>query len=125
MARDGGQHEKEAQTGEGGQQERQANQDATWAEPNTKTGRNGQNDKRHGRERTEAGAAKEGNKESEQKQDYWTGERWYLHTGVSKRKSEVSDLPIPHMICRCKAPGIFLKRSLEIVFKFFGFSSSE
>ncbi|GFT96703.1 hypothetical protein TNCV_1159041 [Trichonephila clavipes] len=31
------------------------------------TGRNGQNDKRHGRERTEAGAAKkEGNKESEQ-----------------------------------------------------------
>ncbi|GFX47787.1 hypothetical protein TNCV_658781 [Trichonephila clavipes] len=30
------------------------------------TGRNGQNDKRHGRERTEAGAAKEENKESEQ-----------------------------------------------------------
>ncbi|GFW49094.1 putative RNA-directed DNA polymerase from transposon X-element [Trichonephila clavipes] len=35
------------------------------------TGRNGQNDKRHGRERTEAGAAKEGNKESEQNKLVW------------------------------------------------------
>ncbi|GFW71901.1 hypothetical protein TNCV_3220771 [Trichonephila clavipes] len=49
--RDGGQH-----WGGAGQQEE--------AKP-TRNGRI-QNDKRHGRERTEAGAAKEGNKESEQ-----------------------------------------------------------
>ncbi|GFV37737.1 hypothetical protein TNCV_1001751 [Trichonephila clavipes] len=65
--RDGGQHEKEPKTGEGrGNKRRQSQPGRDVGGAKHETGRNGQNDKRHGRERTEAGAAKEGNKESEQ-----------------------------------------------------------
>ncbi|GFV58141.1 hypothetical protein TNCV_687481 [Trichonephila clavipes] len=66
--RDGGQHEKEAQNwGEGrGNKRRQSQPGRDVGGAKHETGRDGQNDKRHGRERTEAGAAKEGNKESEQ-----------------------------------------------------------
>ncbi|GFU98634.1 hypothetical protein TNCV_3654651 [Trichonephila clavipes] len=65
--RDGGQHEKEAQNwGGAGQQEEASQPGRDVGGAKHETGRNGQNDKRHGRERTEAGAAKEGNKESEQ-----------------------------------------------------------
>ncbi|GFT55602.1 hypothetical protein TNCV_2528771 [Trichonephila clavipes] len=65
--RDGGQHEKEAQNWGGrGNKRRQSQPGRDVGGAKHETGRNGQNDKRHGRERTEAGAAKEGNKESEQ-----------------------------------------------------------
>ncbi|GFT71471.1 hypothetical protein TNCV_2478641 [Trichonephila clavipes] len=65
--RDGGQHEKEAQNwGAGQQEEAKANQDATWAEPNTKLGETVRTTNDTDESGTEAGAAKEGNKESEQ-----------------------------------------------------------
>ncbi|GFX40976.1 hypothetical protein TNCV_2216741 [Trichonephila clavipes] len=57
--RDGGQHEKEAQNWEGrGNKRRQSQPGRDVGGAKHETGRNGQNDKRHGRERTEAGAAK-------------------------------------------------------------------
>ncbi|GFY46149.1 hypothetical protein TNIN_477111 [Trichonephila inaurata madagascariensis] len=44
-----------------------ANQDETWAEPNTETGKHGQNDRRNERARTEAGTEKRTNvRDSEQ-----------------------------------------------------------
>ncbi|GFX24355.1 hypothetical protein TNCV_421561 [Trichonephila clavipes] len=58
---------KKPKTGEGrGNKRRQSQPGRDVGGAKHETGRNGQNDKRHGRERTEAGAAKEGNKESEQ-----------------------------------------------------------
>ncbi|GFV17340.1 hypothetical protein TNCV_2739041 [Trichonephila clavipes] len=70
--RDGGQHEKEAQNwGGAGNKRRQSQPGRDVGGAKHETGRNGQNDKRHGRERTEAGAAKEGNKESEQNKLVW------------------------------------------------------
>ncbi|GFU89660.1 hypothetical protein TNCV_2265501 [Trichonephila clavipes] len=69
--RDGGQHEKEAQNWGGQQEGGKANQDATWGGAKHETGRNGQNDKRHGRERTEAGAAKKGTRNRNKTRLVW------------------------------------------------------
>ncbi|GFV24887.1 hypothetical protein TNCV_883551 [Trichonephila clavipes] len=58
---------KKPKTGEGrGNKRRQSQPGRDVGGAKHETGRKGQNDKRHGRERTEAGAAKEGNMESEQ-----------------------------------------------------------
>ncbi|GFT89734.1 hypothetical protein TNCV_968161, partial [Trichonephila clavipes] len=63
---------KKPKTGEGwGNKRRQSQSGRDVGGAKHETGRNGQNDKRHGRERTEAGAAKEGNKESEQNKLVW------------------------------------------------------
>ncbi|GFW88217.1 hypothetical protein TNCV_2649101 [Trichonephila clavipes] len=63
---------KEAQNwGGGGNKRRQSQPGRDVGGAKHETRRDGQNDKRHGRERTEAGAAKEGNKESEQNKLVW------------------------------------------------------
>ncbi|GFX38279.1 hypothetical protein TNCV_3813251 [Trichonephila clavipes] len=85
---------KKPKTGEGrGNKRRQSQPGRDVGGAKHETGRNGQNDKRHGRERTEAGAAKEGNKESEQNKIKISAGLVSGGTCILElaRKSEVSD----------------------------------
>ncbi|GFV22478.1 hypothetical protein TNCV_687251 [Trichonephila clavipes] len=86
--RDGGQHEKEAQNWGGGGATRggKANQDATWAEPNTKLGETDESGRKQELQ-------KEGNKESEQNKIKISAGLVSGGTCILElaRKSEVSD----------------------------------